>query len=46
MLWNLVAKILVNVLVDLVVTCLVKLVVTAGNALYANYRRAQQVSFA
>jgi hypothetical protein len=46
MFWNLVTKVLVNVVVDLVVTYLVKLVMSAGNALLANYRRSQQVSFA
>jgi hypothetical protein len=46
MFWSMLTKILVNVLMDLVVSFLVKLAMTAGSALYENYRRSQQVSFA
>ncbi len=46
MFWNLVTKIVMNVLTDLLVGLLTKLVLTAGTVMYANYRQSRQLSLA
>ncbi|MBV9228993.1 MAG: hypothetical protein JOZ18_06740 [Chloroflexi bacterium] len=46
MFWRIITKILVDCFVDLLVGIIVELVLATGSALYANYRKSSQVSFA